>query len=212
MKYLILIFALFLIPLTSQAASTMTINFNYSNSTLGFGNPVTNQDKNAYISIFDFGSQAEQSTGPYALKLIDVYNHELVTLHFNAQAGNFSLTVPYFSTIQKMQVFENNNQTPILEQDLSSVNTCNANGVCEFEKGESGAGCIIDCGITNPTYSAQTKALLNKNNGVIKDETGKVVLTEVKQSSAVTWGIITAIALVTAGGVFLYIRHRRYER
>lgn len=212
MKYFIFILTLLAIPLTTHAASTMTINLFYSDNKLVFGNPVVSQDKNAFISIIEFQNKIDVSTGDFVLKIIDCYNQELITEHFNAQPGGFSLTIPYFPTITKMQIFEKDSQQPILEQDLNYINTCNANGICELERGESGSDCIIDCGVSHPKYSQATQKLLDANNGVITNAQGELVLKGVPRSSAPIWAIITAIGIVVLIAIIIIIRKRKYGR
>lgn len=129
------------------------------------------------FSILEFSKS--KTTGAYRLDLIDVSGSDVVSVPFNAAAGKFPITVPYFSIVSRFRVVSVATGAVLLEGDLSRFVTCNANGVCEHEKGENADSCISDCASGNVTFSEQTKLELDRNNGVIRDpKTGETLLSE----------------------------------
>jgi hypothetical protein len=124
----------------------------------------------------------------------------------------YAINIPYYPTVQKLEVIEKNTNDIILQQDLNSFNSCNANNVCEFERGENGSSCIADCGVSSPKYSKETQQLFNSNNGEIKDSNGAVVLKENKAETTFSWAAIIA-GVVIMGGIlaFIIIKKRRHE-
>lgn len=189
----------------------MKINLSYQEGILSLREPSVVEDKTLYFFPIDFDNQAKNNRGPYTLIIRDWYNKDLVRMQFNTLPGDFSLNVPYYSTVKALEIIENSSQTTILEKNLAELSTCNANEVCEYEKGENGSSCIVDCGVTNPNYSKETKRLLAANNGIISDEKGAVVLKETPRSSASAWAIITVTILAAGVLTFILIRHRRHE-
>lgn len=212
MKYLLLILVFFAMPIVSQAATGMRINLLYDQGVLSLREPVAVEDKSLYFFPVDFDNQAKNNRGPYTLVVRDWYNKDLVRMQFNTLPGNFSLQVPYYSTVKALEIIDNSNQKTILEKSLSELSTCNANEICEFEKGENGSSCIVDCGVTSPKYSKETKRLLAANNGIISDEQGAVVLKDTPRSSASVWAIVTIVILATGTIAFIIIRRRRNEK
>lgn len=212
MKYLTLILIFLAIPLISQASSGLRINLSYNEGVLSLREPVAQEDKTLYFFSTAFDEQAKNNKGPYTLIIRNWDNKDLVRMQFNTLPGNFSLNVPYYPTIKALEIIENSSQKTILEKSLEELSTCNANEICEFEKGENGSSCIVDCGVSNPKYSKETKQLLAANNGSISDEKGVVVLKDTPQSSASAWAIVTIVILATGAIAFIIIRRRRNEK
>ncbi len=211
MKYLILTLAFFVLPFSTQAASSMIINLFYSNGTLSFNSPAVEVNKDLYTSIIDFQEQSKRSSGSFGLKIIDIYDNILVTKWFDPQPGGSSLSIPHYSTIKKLEIVKKDTGTVVLEQDLKNFNNCNANNICEFEHGENGISCIADCGVSNPNYSKETQQLLNANNGEIKDAQGKLLLREDKPETTFSWAAII-FGVVIIGGImgYIIIKKRRH--
>lgn len=211
MKYFIIILSFIFLPLVARASTGLTINLNYSEGKLSLNNPPATQNKDIYIYYQDFDAQSTASQGPYTLLITDWHNKELINERFNTQNGDFSLVVPYYPTIKKLEILQTRNNQKFLEQDLGALSTCNTNDICEFEKGEDASNCINDCGITHPNYSQATKKLLEKNNGIVTDPNGKILLRGQANSSATVWAIITAFVIVGLI-IFIIIRKRKYGR
>lgn len=134
-------------------------------------------DKNISPSISEFTQESETVTGAYILTFYDRTNSEIISTQFDKQDGAFQLTIPYFSIATSLKIFEKSTGKELLNADLSNFTTCNGNGICEFEKGETAKNCLGDCATSQPKFSPQTLDLLKKNNGVIKDPTtGEILL------------------------------------
>ncbi|NTW13575.1 MAG: hypothetical protein HGA31_00900 [Candidatus Moranbacteria bacterium] len=138
--------------------------------------PVAKTDDPAF-SIFDF-SRATHA-GPYSLDLFDVSGAKAVSTNFNMPQGKFPFKVPYFSIVNRFQVTLVKTGEVLLEGNLAEFVKCNANGICEFEKGENMGTCLTDCASGNVKYSLSTQQLLDQNNGLIRDpQTGAELLRE----------------------------------
>jgi len=133
-------------------------------------------DKTLSPSVIDFTQEAEVSSGPYILTFYDNTNNEIISTQFDKKDGAFQLTIPYFSIATTLKIFEKNTGKEILNADISNLSTCNGNGICEYEKGETVRNCIEDCSNSQPKFSQQTLDILNKNSGVINDPTTGTVL------------------------------------
>jgi len=176
-----IILAIFLLsfPFFAHASGfAIHLYFNAANKTLTFDKqasaPVTLDDT---IQIDPVTFSENQTPGNYVLKLYDTNNEEIVSTEFNQQSGAFVVQLPYFSPANSMKILDKVSGKEILNADLSQYNTCNGNGICEFEKGENVTTCLGDCGTSHVTYSDQTKKLLLQNGGVLKDpKTGQVLL------------------------------------
>ena len=89
---------------------------------------------------------------------------------------SFKIAIPYFSLANSLKIFEKNSRKELLSADLSGFLSCNGNGICEVEKGETAQNCIGDCGKEFNTYSEQTKKLFEQNNGTIIDPVTKEIV------------------------------------
>ncbi|MDR3558890.1 MAG: hypothetical protein P4L62_02715 [Candidatus Pacebacteria bacterium] len=177
-KIILVIFLLGLPGYTHASAFVVYLYFNPTNQTLSF-------DKQASIPVAldksispDYVSFSENnSKGSYILKLYDTNNQEIISTEFSQQNGAFSLQIPYFSLANSIKIFSQSSGKEILSADLSKFNTCNGNGICEFERGENVTTCLGDCGTSHVTYSNQTKQLLSEHDGALKDpDTGQILL------------------------------------
>ena len=168
----------FLVSNRVQAESfSFHLFYNQSSNQLTFAqntDPVI-KDSGKEISIVDFAKN--QSRGKYKLDLYDPSNAQIVETEFNPISGAFTLDIPYFSLASYVKIFDNSNNKKVLELSLKEFNTCNGNGICEFEKGETADNCLGDCANGQVTFSEQTKKLLAENNGTLVDpKTGEVLL------------------------------------
>lgn len=106
------------------------------------------RDKNADTSIVEFSK--DTATGSYILKLYDANGVNFSNSEFDKQDGEFQLVIPYFSIAAKMEIVEKSNNKILSTEDLTHFMTCNVNGVCEPNIGETEGGCMGDClGNTN---------------------------------------------------------------
>jgi len=173
MKYRISILVVcLLLPMPSflvHAEDVFVFHFDRTGDKIMFDSTITNPVLKTDDPSFSFlvFSKAIHS-GAYSLDLYDVSGAKAVSTKFDIAQGKSSFEVPYFSIVNRFQVVSATGAT-VLQGDLSKFVTCNANGICEFEKGENNQTCLSDCASGNVKYSPQTQALLDKNNGVIKD-------------------------------------------
>lgn len=182
-KYIIPI-ALFLLLLNAKAvladAYLIHLYYNTSSKTLSFDKFAPESislDKTLDLSIIDFTQESETSSGQYTLTLYDVTNNEIISTQFDKKDGAFQLTIPYFSIGASLKIFDKVSGKELLSADLTSLLTCNGNGICELEKKENGLNCLGDCANSDPLYSEETKNKLKENNGEIKDPvSGEILL------------------------------------
>jgi len=177
-------------------------------------------DKEEDISIVEYA--IDNSTGAYIIKLYDISGNVFSQNEFNPKVGKFDYKMPYFSVAEKMEIFEKSTNKKILETNLSNYLTCNGNGTCEFEKGENIDSCIGDCASSNVRFSQETKKILDKNNGILKDEkTGATLLKgniakeqvtneNVQSSSGKMWSIvlIVVMSLIVISVIYFIIRKK----
>lgn len=134
-------------------------------------------DKSIQSDYLDFAQNT--SSGTYLLKLYDIDDKEIINTEFNKTNGAFVLQIPYFSLANKLKIIEKSSEKDLLQADLSKYLTCNGNGVCELEKGETALNCMGDCANSKPNFSEQTSNELKNNNGVIKDSSsGEILLSD----------------------------------
>lgn len=182
-KYIVPVAILFLLlNIKNALADTYLVNLYYDapSKTLSFDKFAPEKvslDKTARISIIDFTQESENSIGPYILTFYDITKNEIISTKFNKKDGAFKIIVPYFSIATTLKIFEASSNKELLSADISSFSTCNGNGICEYEKGETGKNCLGDCATSKPVFSQQTSSLLNENGGMIKDpKTGEILL------------------------------------
>ena len=176
-----IIFFVFLIFPVAAKADAFAIHFFYDikTKTLRFDNAVSepvSHDPNKYVSVVEFSKNTQP--GSYILKIYDPSNNEIVSTEFNKQNGAFELDIPYFSLGYNMKVLNKSTGKEILNADLSKFNTCNGNGICEYEKGENITTCLGR--LRNQSYHIQRsnkKFAPTNNNGILKDpKTGETLL------------------------------------
>lgn len=135
-------------------------------------------DTEKSIDITVFENPPKKGSFEYAF--FDVTGAGMFSVEFTPAPGYFSVELPYFSIAKTLKVRRLGQQNYFLERDITSLISCNANGVCEFEKKENVDTCMIDCANGHTQYSQQTKTLLDQNGGVVKDpKTGEVLLRDI---------------------------------
>lgn len=177
---------LFLLAPSAYAVDTLTFHFQQSMDRLRFdpqfSQPVT-AGNDPDFSIVDFSG--EKTAGAYRLELIDVTDAVAVKKWFNGQEGAFSYVVPRFGIVKGYKIYLSKDNTLILEGSLEQFARCNANGICEYEKGENLDTCLADC--VSGSFSDETKKLLAQNNDILKDpKTGEILLRGPKAIAAGT--------------------------
>lgn len=101
-------------------------------------------------------------------------NLQPIRINLDIQEGAFSELVPYYGHIQSIQLLRNGEI--IDEVDVSDYTQCNSNGVCEIERGENEDTCIVDCIREQVEYSETTQQRISEGGGVVRDETGSVLI------------------------------------
>lgn len=174
--YTIFLTLLFL-PLISNAKSYQLSLF-YDKSTDEIrldkfvSEPVQLQDADDTLSIDD--RSALPVSNNFQVNL-EAYQYTFPqTLVYPYKEGAFVINVPYFPHVKAISIRSQNGN--ILNIDVSRDSKCNQNNVCEYEKGEDNNTCISDCLGSNITFSEETQKTLQKENGVIRDESGTVLL------------------------------------
>ncbi|MEI6650095.1 MAG: transmembrane domain-containing protein [Candidatus Moraniibacteriota bacterium] len=123
------------------------------------------------------GFSKSTHAGPYSLDMFDVSGAKAVSTHFDIPQGKNSFEVPYFSIVNRFQLTLVKTGAVLLEGSLADFVTCNANGICEYEKGENINTCLSDCASGKVEFSPETKTLLDKSGGTIKNpNTGETQL------------------------------------
>jgi hypothetical protein len=161
--------------------------------------------------------------GTYEIELISSNtNVPPILLTIEPQLGTFNVMVPYYEHIIKVNILKNG--TVVDTADLNKYSTCNSNLVCEYEKGEDNNTCISDCLGSDITFSEETQKTLQKENGIIRDEAGVVLLstntltpdtnTTAEPEQSKTLGNITILIggilfLVAGVGVFIWKLRKR---
>lgn len=130
-------------------ADGFVINLYYisSTNTLKFDEQATKKverDTSADTSIVEFSK--DTTVGPYILELYNVKGIKFVENQFNKENDKaFQLVIPYFSTAKSLRIVEKATNTVLLSADLSEFVTCNGNGSCEPNLGETEFNCMGDC-------------------------------------------------------------------
>jgi hypothetical protein len=134
--------------------------------------PVQLQDTDDTLSIYE---RADLSVGNNFQVNLEAYQYTFPqTLVYPYKEGAFVINVPYFPHVKAINIKSQNGKT--LNIDVSRDSKCNQNNVCEYEKGEDNNTCISDCLGPDVKFSEETQKMLQKENGVIRDESGTVLL------------------------------------
>ena len=176
-------------------------------------------DENIHPDYLAFAKKTE--AGEYLLKLFDINDIEIINTEFNKSNGAFVLQIPYFSLANKLKIIEKASNKELLQADLSKYLTCNGNGICEFEKGETSLNCIGDCANSNTIFSEQTKKELKNNGGAIKDNAGKTLLTSspeqnntetMAKSSGKTTLFVLIFSVFVLVGAISFLLYKKFFR
>lgn len=174
---IILILSLLIFPISTHAAAYVVhLYYNTTTKALSLDKMASQSvslDNNIHPDYLAFAQ--DQTQGEYIIKLYDINNNEIISTEFNKQKEAFTLEIPYFSLANNLKIFEKSSNKELLQADLSQYLTCNGNGICELEKGETAQNCIGDCATINNNYSPETLEKLKQNNGIVTQD-GVVIL------------------------------------
>jgi hypothetical protein len=210
-KFIMPLIVIFLFLTTKTVfADAYIIHLYYNNTTkvLSFDKFAVESvflDKNLDPPIIDFVEKSETSSGSYIAAFYDATGNEIISTQFNTSNGAFQLTIPYFGIGNLLKIYETSTKKELLTADLSAFATCNSNGICEYEKGETIQTCLGDCDIEKPLFSPQTLQKIKENNGIVEDNATGVIL--LKDSSLTTSSsqTTTASPQKTPYTTFIYI-------
>lgn len=165
------------IPLLAKA-ETLFLNLSFDPQTkkLTFNNEGVLVDHNTYLAPSPSRIPDDLSNYDMIVRLYDKDNNELFAQGDNYGYGNFTLTLPYFSLATKLDIQDAHTKNLLLEKNIKDLATCNGNGVCEFNKGETESSCLEDCSSSNVRYNRETLSQLEKNNGQIIGNNGRINL------------------------------------
>ena len=141
-------------------ADGFVINLYYvsSTNTLKFDEQATKnveRKTSADTSIVEFSK--DTTVGPYILELYNVKGIKFSETQFNKENDKpFQLVIPYFSTAKSLRIVEKSTNAVLLSADLSEFTTCNGNGSCESNLGETKYNCMGDCPADKSAQSNST--------------------------------------------------------
>lgn len=157
----------------------------------------------------------------YYFKMLSFDAKELAKANFVPSEGRLKLSLPYYNTIYKIELY--NNSSLLLSADTAFFATCNLNNLCESSKGENVQNCIADCfsqevaKIKNKSYNntgtgnGQNLEPSDPLTGAKKDEAASQNTTETKTPF---FGLIVGSFMILGGigyGVYRLIKSRRNE-
>ncbi|MEY2986049.1 MAG: hypothetical protein RJB24_278 [Candidatus Parcubacteria bacterium] len=187
-NYLILIYTITIIVFNInivKAESSLRLYLYNDNGTIRFDrltpakiNIETNRD--IYRK---YDRESEMSRNIYEVSMISSnLGLEPIIIPIDIEPGAFEVVIPYYEHIVNINILKN---TSIIDSvDVSQYSTCNSNNICEYEKGEDSNTCISDCIGDNIQFSEDTARTLQAQNGVIRDESGVVLLSTNTPASA----------------------------
>jgi hypothetical protein len=136
-------------------------------------------NKNKDLPIVEFDDML-LDPGPYEFLFLNAGGNQVEKRQFSPKPGAFMIEVPYYSVATAFGVRRSGSRDFFLTADIAGFSTCDNNGVCELEKGESIGTCLPDCASGKVRYSDQTQQELRKSGGIVRDqETGEVLLREI---------------------------------
>lgn len=173
---------LFFLSVSNVFADGFVINLHYDSATktLTFDKAAGKEvlrDQNADTSIVAFSN--DMTIGPFILKLYDAQGIEISSSQFNKKDGAFQLIIPYFSLAAQLKIIEKSTDKELLVANLKEFLTCNGNGKCEPELGETTQSCLGDCKAL-PLAAVQDIA---KNPAMLSEGAQTIVAEEVKPLS-----------------------------
>ncbi|QQS16213.1 MAG: hypothetical protein IPK84_02590 [Candidatus Moraniibacteriota bacterium] len=141
--------------------------------------------------------------GEYRIEFSDVTGASAVKYEFSGKKGKFSYEFPHFGIVNGYKIYSVGSGALLLEGSLADFVQCNADNICEFEKGETLLTCLSDC--ISGSFSDETKKLLKQNNDVLRDpKSGEVVLRGMQASAVASTGG-TAMANNGAGSILVIV-------
>lgn len=220
--YSILILTIFIPALTNAKSYQISLFYDKNSNEIRLDkfaeNSVYLQDNNDSLT---FDERANLEVGNNFQVILEAYQYTFPqTLIYPYIEGKFVINVPYYPHVKEIKIKNNSSNT--LTIDVSNTSICNQNNICEYEKGEDNNTCISDCLGSDIIFSEETQKTLQKENGIIRDEAGVVLLSipntdtpkniETTTSSNISniFILIGGILFLVAGvGVFIWKLRKR---
>lgn len=179
--------ALLFLSASDARADGFVINLYYNPAAkaLTFNRSVksVSRDQNADTSIVEFSK--DETVGPYILKLYDAKGIEFSSSQFDKKDGAFQLIIPYFSIAAQLKVIEKSTGKELLSADLKGFMTCNGNGRCEADLGETALNCMGDCKAS--ASSADTAINNITTDSTVVPPAGKAVAETARSQASSVW-------------------------
>jgi hypothetical protein len=181
---------------------------------------VDNQVKNPIVYIKSDGVDRYKSESLDSKYRLEIISDNIVTysqiINPPQTPSPFQVSIPTINIADKIRIISDN--SIISDLDISQYKTCFSNLICEYEKGENIDSCPSDCNNDNVKFSEETQKTLQKENGIIRNESGTVLLstntptpdtnTTAEPAKSKTSGNIAILIggiLFLAGGLGLFI-------
>lgn len=176
-------------------------------------------------TILNLQNNPDETVTEYRVGLVSS-NEDVPIIYVNIEPeeGAFSRLVPYYAHVREVQLTRGGQIIDTV--NVSQFQECNSNGICELELGETESTCIVDCVRSQTQYSEETSRRIAENEGVIRDDTGEVLIdafqtagegeaeaiaSEDASTEIFNWRIVVGGALVLAGiGFFIYKIIRKF--
>ena len=190
--FLVLLSASFIFAPSVHAEDVLIFHFDSQGGSLRLDpqvSPAIVLESDPQFSVVAFSQENVQ--GEYRIEFSDVTGASAVKYEFSGKAERFSYEFPHFGIVTGYRIYSVGSGKLLLEGSLANFVQCNANNVCEFEKGETLLTCLSDCSSGN--FSDETKKLLKQNGDVLRDpKSGEVVLRGIQASAPVSTNGTTA--------------------
>jgi hypothetical protein len=213
---LIVILSTMIYPLKFVNADSLNIYLYFDGNNIR----VDNQVKNPIVYIKSDGVDRYKSESLDSKYRLEIISDNIVTysqiINPPQSPSPFQVSIPTINIADKIRIISDN--SIISDLDISQYKTCFSNLICEYEKGENINSCPSDCNNDNVTFSEETQKILQKENGIIRDEAGTVLLstntptpdtnTTAEPEKSKTFGNIAILIggiLFLAGGLGLFI-------
>ena len=222
--FLAIVFLILLIPAFAHADSYVVNLFN-DGENIRFDRFIDKVSLDSQTdTTLNLQNNPDQTVTEYRVGLVSS-NEDVPIIYVNIdpEEGAFSQLIPYYAHVREIQLVRN--QEVIDTVNVSQFQECNSNGICELELGETESTCIVDCVRSQTQYSKETMERIEENQGVIRDDTGEILInafqsedqtggtgnTDETSENIFTWQLVIGGAFVMAGiGFFIYKIIRKF--
>jgi len=152
-------------------------------------NPIkTENTQGIYMNPPDSGYRDPE--GKYNVALYSEGEDPVTEFRISPPDRVFTLPIPKLPAVTRFEIINVSTGEVVLDYKLEKGSLCNKNDTCEFENGENKFTCYSDCTQNGQNgepvrFSEQTKEELQRQNGILRNEEGTVLL-EANDASADT--------------------------